>query len=397
MGLLFACGLAAQTGPDPEEIARKVRERARDNLSKLPDHVCRQTVERMVRSTPAEPWKRRDTLRLEVGLSGNRELYSWQGASRFEEQELAELVGRGTVGTGSFALHAKTVLLTGAAEISYEGVEGNALRFKYSVPVESSRYRLRIHPNEAIVAFSGTFTVDPRTLNLMRLEVHAEDIPQKLGLARASDVIEYALVEIGDGEFLLPRSSELTLAGSYGDESVNRTTFGECRQYGAESRLSFAAETGAKPAAPPSAIPANTVLELELEREILLEQANLGDLVGARLAKSAAGAPAGTQVFGRIVRLETEPLPFPHYIIALRFDEVETPEGRAPLQATMERVEEASGLIRQSRRLNPTFTRDRRPRMDILVREHREGEGVLHWDARKPRIGRGLRMRWVSR
>jgi hypothetical protein len=253
-----------------------------------------------------------------------------------------------------------------------------------------------MHPNEAIVAFSGIFLVDGRTLDLRRLEVHAEDIPPKLGLARASDVMEYARVAIGDAEFLLPRAAELTLVGDFGDASMNRSSFGECRQYAAQSKLSFAAESGAASIAP-SGIPAKTVIELELDRDITLDQANVGDAISARLTKSAAHAPPGAMVLGRIVRLETETLPFPHYVVALRFEEIETPQGRVPLQATMEDVENTGGLMRQAKRLNPTFTRDQRPRMDILVREQRQGEGILHWDARKPRIGRGLRMKWVSR
>jgi hypothetical protein len=55
----------------------------------------------------------------------------------------------------------------------------------------------------------------------------------------------------------------------------------------------------------------------------------------------------------------------------------------------------APGLIRQAKRLNPTFTRQRKAKMDILVREVPRGQGVLHWDAKQSRIRKALRMRWL--
>ena len=53
------------------------------------------------------------------------------------------------------------------------------------------------------------------------------------------------------------------------------------------------------------------------------------------------------------------------------------------------------GLLRQAKRLDPTFTRQRKAKMDILVREVPRGQGVLHWDAKHGRIRKGFRMRWL--
>jgi hypothetical protein len=398
LGLLSVFGLAAQPGFDAETLLHDIRERIRDNLNRMPDYVCTQTVERSVRSGAGAPLKTLDTLRLEVALVGNRELFSWAGASRFQEQELADLVGRGAVGTGSFALHAKTVFLTGAAEFEYRGEDvkdgRKAFRFTYSVPLEASRYRVRMQPHEAVVAFKGAFLADAETLDVIRLEVHAEDLPQKLGLIRVSDVMEYARTPIGGTDFLLPRASELTMSGAYGDESVNRAKFGACRQYSAVSTLSF--ETNSGPAAPTAASPISpgVILDVELESEIALSHASIGDLLTARLARAAGGLPQGATVTGRIVRLDRSTLPIEHFVLGLRLEEIETPEGRVPLAATMEEVSSVSGLIKQTKRLNPTFDRKRKPRLEILVREHQAGEGVLHWEAKRPAIPAGLRMRW---
>jgi hypothetical protein len=136
------------------------------------------------------------------------------------------------------------------------------------------------------------------------------------------------------------------------------------------------------------------VLDVELDGDIALAQASIGDPVTARLTRAAEGLPQGALVTGRIVRLERSSLPFEHFVVGLKLEEVETPAGPVPLAATMEEVSPASGLIRQARRLNPTFDRRRKPRLEILVREQQPGEGVLHWEAKKPSIPSGLQMRW---
>jgi hypothetical protein len=392
-GLLAAYVAAAQ--PDAESLLEQIRERMHANLTRMPDYTCRETVERMVRTQAGAAWRSQDTLRLEVALSGNREMYSWAGASRFEERELADMIGRGTVGTGNFALHAKTIFLTDAAEISYAGKanwnDRYVHRFNYSIPAETSRYRLRIPPNEAVVAYGGNFLVDPDNLDLLRLEVHVTDMPEKLGIVRASDVMEYARVPIGDSDFLLPKSSELTMAGAFGDESLNRASFGECRQYTATSTVAFAGDSGDGRAAAIPALPPGLALEVELDRDIPLDTVNVGDVVQAKLARPAADLPEGAAIQVRIVRLERQSLPFDHYVVSLQLESV---QDGPPLTATMQEVSSAPGLIKEARRLNPTFTRKRSPRMEILVREQQKGEGILHWDARKPKIGRGLRMLW---
>jgi hypothetical protein len=61
----------------------------------------------------------------------------------------------------------------------------------------------------------------------------------------------------------------------------------------------------------------------------------------------------------------------------------------------MEEVSNASGLLRQAKRLDPTFSRQRKGKLEILVREHPLGQGILHWDARQSRIRPGLKMKWV--
>ena len=141
-------------------------------------------------------------------------------------------------------------------------------------------------------------------------------------------------------------------------------------------------------------------MELSLDSDIALDAAAAGDPVRAVLTRPLKDgerliAPEGAVALGRIVRLEKQGQPFDHYEIALEFHTLETSQGRYEYSATMTDAGPAPGLIRQARQLNPTFTRDRKPRMDVLVRQVQRGQGVLQWDARRPRIRKALRMRWL--
>src|SRR5436190_3770555 len=171
--LLCIAVLSAQqdTGTDP--LLARIQAQATANLARMPDYVCVQTVERAHRPTVKENFKLLDTLRLQVALIGNREQYAWLDARKFEDRELRDMVGRGAIGTGNFALHTKHVFQPKVAEFKPRGevaAQGRrAWRYDYEVPWENSGYRIRNPPHEEVVAFRGSFLVDAETLDLLRL------------------------------------------------------------------------------------------------------------------------------------------------------------------------------------------------------------------------------------
>jgi len=406
--LLWAAILSAQQGESDALLAR-IQAKVREDLARLPDFVCVQTVERSHRAKAREEFKLLDTLRLEVALIGNRERFAWLDARRFEDRELRDMVGKGAIGTGNFALHTKHVFEPRVAEFKAAGEtmhQGRrAWRYDYEVPWENSGYRIRLSSQEEVVAFRGSFLADAETLDLLQLEVLADEIPQELGLDRVATSLHYARATIGPSDSLLPKFSELTMVSLDGSESRNRTRLGDCRQYLAESKLSFdepAADRVAaadKSAAAPD-LPRRLAMELSLESEIALGTAVAGDPIRAVLVSPLKNgervlAPEGSVALGNIVRLEKKGQPFDHYEIALQFHTLETNQTRYEYSATMTDVSPVPGLLRQAKRLDPTFTRQRKARMDILVREVQRGQGVFQWDAKHGRIRKAMRMRWV--
>lgn len=399
-----ACAQEAET-EEPEGLIKRIQARMRENLERLPDYTCLQTVERWMRPSRKKEFEKVDTLRLEVGVDGDREIYAWRDAAQFEDKELREMVSRGTIGSGDFALHARNVFLGGSAAYSYQGLEefeGRKVhRYEYGVAIEKSRYRIRVPPEEAVVGFSGSFLADAETLNLVRLEVAADEIPEKLGLAEAHIRMDYAWLRIGAGDFLLPKGSLMTMATATGEENRNQTDFSGCRQYVSESKIQFAGDTSAAGAEPGALnLPPRAVLEIELVSEIDLEAAAVGDKVEAVLKRPVEDngrivAPVGTTVRGNLVRLERNSIPFDHFEVGLKFHTLEARGAKTTFTATLDEVGRSSGLVREQKRMDPVFTKRRSTRFDILVRETPKGQGVLHWDAKHPRVKKGLGMRWV--
>ena len=228
----------------PEDLMlARVRSHMGPMLERLPNYTCVQTIERFEQRREDKHPRMIDRVRLEVALVEGKELFSWPGKGRFEDREISEMVTGGAIGNGNFALHARSVFLGRNAAYTYLGErvrdDRRTLRWDFSVPQTLSGYNLRVGYDEAIVGYHGSFWVDPESLDAIRLEVRADNIPPRLGLQAASDTVEYARVAISGSAFLLPKTSELRLTDSTGRESVNVTKFASCRQYTGESVISF--------------------------------------------------------------------------------------------------------------------------------------------------------------
>jgi hypothetical protein len=398
---------------EPEGLLEHFLARMRAELERLPDYACGQTVERFSRTSAELAWEKSDTLRFEVALIGNRELYARPGDRQFQNRQLIELVGRGTISTGQFANLAKHVFLADLRTFRYSGeVEEDGRRaheYKYDIPAESSSYRLRSGMQEATVAFQGSFWLDAATADLIRLDVQAYDMPEALGLAEASTSVKYERTTVGDQEILLPVTATLTMVAVDGLENLNRTRLTGCRRYQSESAIRYAGATEGGEAnrarvvsenvATLTPLPAGALLELALDSPLNPGTVTLGDSVKATVSRPLKDGekvlvPQGAVVSGHVVRLDRQTIPFPTYEIGLEFNAIQIDGRDVALVATMVDAGPASGLIRQSKRLDPTFTRRRSPRLDVLVREVQRGQGILTWDARRGPIGRGLRMMW---
>jgi hypothetical protein len=413
--VLAAASLSAQPQTAPaDDLLPRFQTAVNQMLRRLPDYTCAETIARSVRVDPNAPYRKLDTIRLQVGWIGGQERYGRADAASFDDREVRDLVGRGLTSSGNFAGNVQHVFLSAGTQFTPRGAaslrDRPATRYDYEVPVEYSRYKIRGRPEEAEVGVHGSFWLDSQTLDLLRMEVHADEIPPELGMSRFGEIVDYARQPIGDGEVLLPASSELTVLTLTGDEFRNQTTFNDCRRFQADSKVRFdldneVVSTNTQPPAAPSAnnevqpLPPSLLVDLVLDSDIDPEKAAVGDSVRALVTRSIQGAtglliPEGSVVQGHLTRLDRAGQPFDHFIVGLEFRTLQAGNQRFAFFATMQNAGPARGLLPEARRLDPVFTRRRTARMDILVREKPHGEGILHIEAKHPQVRRGLKMRW---
>lgn len=410
--LLFCAPLAAAE----DAFLTRVLERSREHLSKLPDFVCAQIIERAERAPAQQQFRVKDRLHLEVTSIGGKERFAKAGGSRFDDRELRELVTRGIVSTGGYALFLRHVTQRGSAEF-HGGIEAEfdgrkVRRYEFLVPWDRSGYTISVPPHQARVGFHGSLLADAENHEILRLDVIADEIPPELGFDRTKSILTYRFVSVGQAEYPFATEAEMTAVTLDGNEYRNRAELGACRKYTTESNISFATEDDAAPptrAAASQQAPGsnespfrqNLLVEITLDHEIAFASAGPDTRFRATLAEPIRDgekeiAPAGARVAGRILGIDRVAQPVDRFEVVLRLDTIELPGGPVALAAKLRDTGGGTGLIRQEKKFMPVFDKKRNNRFSVLVRETGPEHAVLYWDARHPQIKKGFRMRWLT-
>ncbi len=388
---------AQQSAPvdDRKRVLAEVRQKVMLTLDRLPKYMCTETIDRTTFQPkkkvtkrqfrplgldPKEPTPVRlvscdeiaalrkkadwqvlkdasDRLRLDVAVATDSEMFSWAGENRFNDRGLADLVRRGATSTGAFGSFLASIFGTdfesNAANFTGKGevnVEGRALvAFDFRVPLEMSTFRMEdAAHNSAFVAYEGTFLVDPRTFDLVRLTVRASRIPPEFNVCENVTTLDYGSVRLHDSEFLLPKDAVLHVTNADGTELENRTVFSGCHEFLAESSVSFdtsseSAEGSQKIASKILVLPAGLSFRIALTNAIDTATAAAGDPIKAKLVSPIKGkgngvlVPKGAAVTGRIVQMERLYLPgFESLTLALKLETVEANGVQQPFNAKPE-------------------------------------------------------------
>ena len=407
--LTCAAGGMFAGGPSGAEMLEKIRAHAVETLEHLPNYLCRQTIERSVRKPGARRFTKLDTLRLDVALIGGKELYSWPGSPKFEEQSIEELVGRtGALGTGTFALTVAHVFALNASAFTFHGEEDGrgrkALRFDFRVSQVNSRYIISDSEAEATIAYHGSFLADAETLELIRLETYVDEVPSPISIKKATHIIEYARVKIGQSELLLPQRSERVLLSAVG-ESRNETRFDTCRQFVGESVISFGEKSAADVRQPLQVveIPAGLLVEMRLATAIS-EKTSRGDSVRAILTKplraknGAKLLPKEANLIGYVTRIERRKWGRLQYsVVGLTFHTAETATATVSFSGILEQVGDDANVYEQ---YHVPFIVDAGTQSTIWSNLHDEtetpkpNEGVFYVRGDILRVTPGLRLEW---
>src|SRR5882672_810043 len=194
MTVLLACATAAaQDDFDRVLQLARTRQKMAQSLTHLPDFTCVATTQRSVQKAGHADFKVVDTLRYEIAQVGGTELWSWPGASKFEDKPVIAMIRSGSISHGEFALHARSVFIGGYANTKFAGAEDLAghhtLRWDYNVPMFASGWTITTNGRSAPAAQRGSFWADTETLEIVRLAVRSEGLPQDFPVSSAVNTI----------------------------------------------------------------------------------------------------------------------------------------------------------------------------------------------------------------
>jgi hypothetical protein len=251
--LLGLCALPGQQLPNQQlpnqELPQwvlslsRIKRQTRAELLRIPNYACLETIKRFHKPARGTVFKLTDTLRIEVALIGDRELFAPEGATQFQDVDLSSLFTGGTIGTGAFTSIVRNLFVGDAGRTTGWGEETlngqRALWYSFAIPEMFKAYKVTSPTGSAYVAEDGKFWVDAQTLVLLRIEEHALDIPYSIGMREISNTIDYAKLPIGESLQLLPRTAETLVTESDGSQNRNITEFSNCREYSSQSLIRF--------------------------------------------------------------------------------------------------------------------------------------------------------------
>jgi hypothetical protein len=368
---LWAARLAAAAEHDPVEVLKLVTRKVLAGTQDIPNYTCVETVTRDYFRPAAATIPRacdvlleqrrhpsldmvlrpvsRDRLRLDVTMSRRGEIFSWVGASRFDDAGIENVVRNGPISTGTFGGFLMAVFQNDARNWAFEKttvVDGRSLmEYSFQVLKGDSHYRVKLDNSWITTAFSGTFQVDPETDDLVRMTVETGELPIATGQCQSTTAMEFGMTPIGDAQFLLPTQTRQRFVNPTGEEAENVTGFTNCREYRGESTLTFfpgpeplaAGGTRSAPAKP-IVFPVGSRFAFELTAPIQGDTAAAGDTFAGKLVEPLRGpkyqmlAPKGTVVEGHLMRVQSFRKP-PDLVVVLRPEALEIKGARVPLMA----------------------------------------------------------------
>jgi len=418
VALVAAC---AQTNdpaaPENASLLERIKQRAIDDLATAPNYVCVDSIERSLSIPGERQFRRLDRVHLELAHIEGADRFSWLGNSTFQSRTPTQMTGYGASFGGDFADNRTLIFKNNQTKIFYAArtmLDGRpALRYEFDAP----RGALRVANGDqsGLAAARGAFWIDPETLDLLQIDLESYAIPSNLAVQSISDTTTYWRVLIGKRIALLAHSSEFRLAYSDGTGRRNTSVFSNCREYSAESTLTFGS-THAHDLPPSSAtenshVPPGLELQLALDKTLDATEAAVGDPIRAHVLNAAGNIPRGARVYGRVSRIinfdDQIPLPRPErppptpqdtirslhageVLIQIEFQQIEYRHARAPFVARLIDLESLPG------KPDPAIHSFGYLDNDMVVKSDPPGTASVYVPKENPVLERDVVMQWVT-
>ena len=247
-----AAGLSSNEG----QLAR-FKEKVRQDFTGIPNYTCLETIARARRAPPLTDFLPLDTVRLEVSSVAGKEMFARPGARSFDNQDVTSLVPDGLIGSGMFASLARNLFVKDKGTLRYKGKENQdghvSVRYSFRLTRQESGFKVQVYDKLEPLAFKGSFWFDPVSLDLVRVEAHADALPVDLNVEESLIRTSYTRTQIGNSDALLPKLSELSVTYLSGVTNRDVIEFSRCHEYRSESTIRFDAPPPPPP--PPPEVP----------------------------------------------------------------------------------------------------------------------------------------------
>ncbi len=433
LALILSMSLGLHAQDNSEDLLMRVSQKILDSVNRLPRFVCTLTVDRAQYLTiGARPIRTcddfeggkkggnvkdrllaSDRLRLDVAIgtsherfATSNEMYSWVGDNRFDNRGLFDLVRQGAISSGSFSTLLVSIFGEDRASFSYHGgltVDGRMLaEFGFRIPLEKSNYLYLFDNNRRSVRtpMEGTFLVDPKTFDLVRLTIH-RTLPPEADACETTQTLDYGRVRLGDNDLLLVTEGRLDIL-SIADEMQNHLTYSACHEFVGQSTLTFEPSSERSPsdsdvsaaAIPGLALPPGLPFTLAFVDSIDTAVAAAGDPIRAKLTtaiqlgSSEVLVPKGAIVACRITKAQRVYGQNKSFVLAVKLESIVIGGKSQPLRAApdsgLRSFPKGAGRLRQRLNLG-ALTEDR----DI---------GVFDFPSTSPKyvIKSGLASKWLT-
>jgi hypothetical protein len=354
---------------DPLEVLRRATGKVLASAKEIPNYTCVETVSRDYLEPAAASLPRAcsvlleqrqfptpdlvlrlystDRLRLDVTMTRKGEIYSWSGASRFDDATVDHVVRSGPFGTGGFGGFLAVVFETDVKKFNFQrsitAEDRTLMEYSFQVAQTDSHYTMKADNSWLRVAYSGTFQVDAETTDVVRMTITTGDVPPATGVCRSTTAMDLTRVQIGGGQFLLPRQTRQRFISPNAEETENTARFTNCREFRGESTVRFSPDSeaatnehGQDASAKVLSLPIDLAFSFELTTSIPTDTAAAGDAFSAKLAAALHDdrgkllAPKGAVVEGHLLRVQSFFRP-PEVVVVLKPEAVWIRSARVPL------------------------------------------------------------------
>ena len=235
--------IPAPSYDEQQKVITDAREYAKNYTATLPDFICTQVTRRYFSQNGRENWRLADTITAKLSYFEQRENYELKMINNQLTSKAMDAVG-GATSSGEFGSMLKMIFDDKtAAEFHWDHwgtLRGHRVYvFNYRVDQGNSRWEVRYEKDAPIQpAFEGMVYIDRENGKVLRIKLHAVDLPAGYPIQEANTQLDYDYSKISDQSFLLPLVADVRMRH---DNIVtkNDVEFRLFRKFGVESSVIF--------------------------------------------------------------------------------------------------------------------------------------------------------------